>query len=248
MNGKSMIFVGGLVLLIGFLWLFNNLGLTDVNLGRLIATYWPVILLLWGFGALGEGLFGSKDEQGKRTANSGGIISGLILLAIGVIFLGRNLNLFHFNLSLFWKIFWPLVVILIGWSLIRGTRKMTSTKGTHWAVMSGLEFKNKGWKLDDSNVFAFMGGADLDLTTAEIPEREVVLNLVTVMGGIDIRVPRELTVVSEGTAVLGGVDFLQESAGGIISGRKAEYNGDPSSRKKLVIRALAVLGGIEVKH
>jgi predicted membrane protein len=68
------------------------------------------------------------------------------------------------------------------------------------------------------------------------------------MGGIDIRVPRELTVVSEGTAFLGGVDFLQESAGGIISGRKAEYNGDPSSRKKLIIRALAVLGGIEVKH
>jgi uncharacterized integral membrane protein len=248
MGGKSMFLVGGLVLLIGVLWLFNNLGLTNISLGNLITTYWPVILVLWGFDVLGQEFLGRRNQQEKRERNFSSIITGLILLVIGLLILGRNLKFFHFDISLFWKILWPLVVILIGWSLIRGTRRMSGAGGTHWAVMSGLAFKNKGWKLDDANVFAFMGGVDMDLTVAEIPEREVVLNLTAIMGGITLHVPPDLTVVSDGTAVLGGLTILREEAGGIIASRKTEYTGDPASRKKLIINALTVMGGVEVKH
>ena len=248
MSGRNMIFVGGLLLVTGFVWLFNNLGLTNLDIGSLLRTYWPVIIILWGFDVLGQELLSRKKEQREKVPHTNNIVIGLLLLLIGFLILGRNLKLFQFNLSLFWNIFWPLVVILIGWNLIKGTRKMSGAGGTHWAVMSGLEFKNKGWKLEDANVFALMGGADLDLTVAEIPEREVVLNLTAVMGGITIKAPPDITIVSEGTAVLGGLTFLRESAGGIIAGRRTEYTGDPASQKKLVINGLAVLGGIEVKH
>lgn len=248
MGGKSMIFVGGLVLVIGLIWLLNNLGLTSIGLGSLIVTYWPAIFILWGFDVLGQEFLGRKNQQEKRAPHTNSVVTGLILLAIGLLILGRNLKLFHFSLATFWNVFWPLVVILIGWSLIRGTRRMSGVGGTHWAVMSGLEFKNKGWKLDDSNIFTLMGGAELDLTVAEIPEREVLLNLIAVMGGITILVPQDITVISEGTAILGGLTFLKESAGGIIAGRRTEYIGDPASQKKIVIKALTVMGGIEVKH
>lgn len=248
MGGKSMFLVGGLVLLIGVLWLFNNLGLMNISLGSLITTYWPVIFILWGFDVLGQEFFGGKNQQEKRERHFSSIVTGLILLVIGLLILGQNLKLFHLNLSLFWKICWPLVVILIGWSLIRGTRRMSGAGGTHWAVMSGLDFKTEGWKLDDANVFAFMGGVNMDLTVAEIPEREVALNLIAIMGGITIRVPSDLTVISEGTVILGGLTFLREETGGIIASRKTEYTGDPASQKKLVINALTVMGGVEVKH
>ncbi|HAF17429.1 MAG: LiaF domain-containing protein [Thermacetogeniaceae bacterium] len=248
MGGRSMIFVGGLIIVIGVIFLLNNLGLTSIGLGSLITKYWPVALILWGFDLLGSEFVGRRNQQEKREPQASTVITGLILLVIGLLILGRNLELIDFDLSFLWKIFWPLVIILIGWSLIRGTKRMSGTKGTHWAVMSGLEFKSKGWKLDDANVIAFMGGADMDLTAAEIPEREVVLNLTAILGGITLYVPRDINIVYEGTAVLGGITFLREEGGGIIAGRKTEYTGDPASRKKLIIKALTALGGIEVKN
>lgn len=108
--------------------------------------------------------------------------------------------MYELDLSVFWKVFWPAVLILTGWGLLR---KTTSSGGFHWAVMSGIELKNEGWKVADGNFVAFMGGVELDLTVADFPEREVVLGLVAVMGGIDVRVPDDLAVECAGTAVLG---------------------------------------------
>jgi len=45
--------VGAIVLIgIGCLFLLNNLGLTDLSLGRLLTTWWPAILILVGVGLL----------------------------------------------------------------------------------------------------------------------------------------------------------------------------------------------------
>jgi lia operon protein LiaF len=122
MRGKSSIFIGGLVLVLGFIFLFNNLGFTSINIGDLIATYWPIVFILWSFDVLGQEFVYKNNENGEKTPHTGSIITGLILLLLGVLILGRNLELFDFDLSILWNVFWPLVVILIGWSLIRGTR------------------------------------------------------------------------------------------------------------------------------
>ena len=45
--------VGALVLVvIGTLFLLNNLGFTDMILGRLLMTWWPAILIVVGLGML----------------------------------------------------------------------------------------------------------------------------------------------------------------------------------------------------
>ncbi|MFC3549759.1 LiaI-LiaF-like domain-containing protein [Lysobacter cavernae] len=45
--------VGALVLVvIGTLFLLNNLGFTDMSLGRLLTTWWPAILIAVGLGML----------------------------------------------------------------------------------------------------------------------------------------------------------------------------------------------------
>ncbi|HZX76511.1 MULTISPECIES: LiaI-LiaF-like domain-containing protein [Lysobacter] len=45
--------VGALVLVvIGTLFLLNNLGFTDMSLGRLLMTWWPAILIVVGLGML----------------------------------------------------------------------------------------------------------------------------------------------------------------------------------------------------
>lgn len=40
------------LIVIGALFLLNNLGLTDLSLGRLISTWWPAILIAVGIGML----------------------------------------------------------------------------------------------------------------------------------------------------------------------------------------------------
>ena len=44
----------------------------------------------------------------------------------------------------------------------------------------------------------------MDLTAAEIPDGETLLDLTAIMGGIDVKIPPDLAVVYEGTAILGG--------------------------------------------
>jgi len=69
-----------------------------------------------------------------------------------------------------------------------------------------------------------------------------------VMGGVDIIVPPGIKVECDSTAVLGGVQFINEESGSIIASRKSEYGGEPESGKKLVLRCLAIMGGVEIKH
>ncbi|MDD4335327.1 MAG: cell wall-active antibiotics response protein [Desulfotomaculaceae bacterium] len=234
--------LGIAIIALGVVLLLNNFNIIDVSAGYLISTYWPLLLVLWGIDLLLPGAGSRSFKPGRK---SGALITGLILIALGLLVIGHNLDLYELDFSFFWSLFWPVVIILIGWSLLRST---SGSDGFHWAFMSGIELKQKGWKLEDGSFFALMGGIDIDLNTAEIPEGEVRLNVTAVMGGIKIIVPPGTTVEYEGTAVLGGVKFFNEDSGGIIAVRKSEYKGDPESGTKLILRCTAIMGGIEIKH
>lgn len=240
------ILLGLVVIALGIVWLLRNLGVVEVDIGDLFATYWPVLLLVWGIDALVSAM-SSPARQERRPAGvlSGTGLLGLILIVLGLVILGRNMGLYWVDLSALWRVFWPAVIILLGWGLIRGA---SGRGGTHWAVMSGIELKNRGWRLEDGNYIAFMGGADLDLTCADIPERETLLNLTAVMGGIDVKVPADLEVECEGTAILGGVKFFDEEGGGIVTARKTTQRGAEGSQRRVVIRAWTLMGGVEVKR
>lgn len=207
------LFLGILIIALGIVWLLNNLGVTRLEIGELFSTYWPLIFVAWGIDVLVRGW------SGERLAGSN-VVNGIILVGIGALILGRNLGYYQINFSLFWKILWPVVLILVGWSLLRGA---VGYGRTHWAVMSGLELKNHRWRLEDASYIAFMGGVDLDLSVADIPNQETTLNLTAVMGGIDVKVPADLEVECQGSAILGGVTFFHEEAGGIIANRSTVH-------------------------
>ena len=242
---RGPMWLGILAILFGLLWFLNNIGLTQTDIGRLFVAYWPVLLILWGAEVLIRDVaYGSQGES-RSTGICSTILNGAILIVIGALILGSNLGIYRLDFSIVWKIFWPVVLILIGWSLLRGT---TSTGGTHWAIMSGIELRNKGWRLESGNMLAFMGGIDIDMTVAEIPEEETVLNLTAVMGGIEVRVPNDVSVECEGTAILGGVTFFGETAGGVISSRRFGGKEVDTSKKKVIIYCRTIMGGIEIKQ
>lgn len=109
--------LGGLILIgLGGMFLLRQMGYTDFNLSSLISDYWPVILI-----ALGVKRFLAPDHDHSRFSAT---LGGFFFLAIGLFFLGRNLDWFDYSAGDFFKMLIPLMLIGGGLTVIfkpRGT-------------------------------------------------------------------------------------------------------------------------------
>ena len=158
----SRYFLGFLVIAFGFILLLNNFGLAKVNLGNLIGTYWPLVLVLWGINHL-TAPFKQSSYQGVKVESkfrSGDLISGILLVTIGLLLILRNMGLYLGDLSFLWKLFWPVIIISVGIILLKGTRPNSEGKN-HAAIMGGIELgKNSTWNLKSDSYWAVMGGIE----------------------------------------------------------------------------------------
>ncbi|KKO53617.1 cell wall-active antibiotics response protein LiaF [Paenibacillus sp. DMB20] len=103
-RGWNQLFGGLLLIGIGVYFILHEMGIVQPSLGRMIATFWPVILIWVGL----QGMFNQRD-------NVGGFIGSLIPLIIGLFFLGRNLDLVYFSFGDMIKLGLP--AVLIGYGL-----------------------------------------------------------------------------------------------------------------------------------
>jgi predicted membrane protein len=237
------------IVVVGVLLLLKNLGLNiDIDISQILS-YWPVIPLLLGLNWLFLSFGSTKAEEGKKVFFSWGLFTtALIAIAVGVVFLGRNLGLFQIDTRLFWNLLWPFVLILIGINLLRG-RVVSDGKGGRFSFMGGSNVGGaQPWNLESGSYFALMGGLEMDLTSAIVAEGETILDLTAIMGGIDVKMPRDMAVIYDGSAVLGGVTFKDHEDGGIIGGRRIEANINSENKRVVRIQARAIMGGIEIKE
>jgi hypothetical protein len=101
------------------------------------------------------------------------------------------------------------------------------------AVLGGFERRVSTPDFRGGEITAVMGGCALDLREASIV-KEAVLNVFTIWGGINIKVPPDWTVVLNGTPVMGG--FAEKTVT------------PPDGSKRLVITGYAIMGGVEVRN
>ncbi len=237
--------IGLIIIVSGVLLIMENF--IDIET-RSIFSYWPVIPLVVGLNWLFLSFRSTGTGQsGKVSFSWGQFVSAIILITFGVIWLGSNMNLIDgVYRETFWKVLFPTILILAGITLIKG--RSGTGGGDRMALMGGIDMGKSAWKLESTNYFAFMGGVDIDLTTAEIEEGETVLDLTAIMGGIDVRIPKGLHVVYEGSAILGGVNFVGHEDGGIITNRKIEHNANTEDKRVVILKCTAILGGIEIKE
>lgn len=104
------------------------------------------------------------------------------------------------------------------------------------AILSGFERKGRWTVPGRFNCFAFMGGGEIDLREANFADREVVINCVAVMGGMNVIVPPGVEVVVRGIGIMGGFDHREE-------GR----SGDPGA-PRVIITGFAFWGGVGVER
>ncbi|GAC1429164.1 MAG: hypothetical protein NVSMB7_05870 [Chitinophagaceae bacterium] len=105
---------------------------------------------------------------------------------------------------------------------------ITSVLGSTHRVVTSKNFKG-------GDITCFMGGAEIDLSQADI-NGTVILDVTTVMGGAKLIVPTNWEVKPEITNVLGGVEDKRQVQGKII-----DFN------KVLLLRGTTFMGGIELR-
>ncbi|WP_344618224.1 hypothetical protein [Dactylosporangium salmoneum] len=109
---------------------------------------------------------------------------------------------------------------------------LTSRSGATWYfnILGGTK-RRGAWKMpQDMRVLGPLGGANLDLCEAGLPEHPV-LTKISLIGGCSLRVPQDVEIEVEGFRLFGGVRI--EPATG------------PTTRK-LKVREYSLVGGVHV--
>lgn len=106
---------GLMLVAVGVVILMNQTGMTTFSVGDLFRTFWPVILIVVGF-------------QGLFVQRSGGYLWNGIVVALGVVFLGRNLGWIEMELGNLFKFIVPLAIIWFGLHMIFGGGRMKRDK------------------------------------------------------------------------------------------------------------------------
>ncbi|PBC63470.1 hypothetical protein BKI49_13845 [Streptomyces sp. Tue6028] len=104
------------------------------------------------------------------------------------------------------------------------------------AILSGFERRGRWTVPKRFNSFAFMGGGEIDLREANFADRDVVINCVAVMGGVNVIVPPGVEVVVRGIGIMGGFDHREE-------GRP----GEPGALR-VIVTGFAFWGGVGVER
>jgi len=136
----------------------------------------------------------------------------------------------------------PIVLIIIVASILflavndasnASERQASSTASTFdsSAFLSGVDQRNSSADFRGGKAEAFMGGVKLDFRDAIMHGDEARIEVSAIMGGIELRVPRNWTVVNRVVPILGGVEDNSSSR---------------DSNKRLVIEGTVVMGGLDI--
>ncbi|MBD0747529.1 DUF1707 domain-containing protein [Streptomyces sp. CBMA152] len=111
----------------------------------------------------------------------------------------------------------------------------TATSRGAFALWGGFGRRGTWTIASKFTAFAMWGGGEIDLREARFESRETVIRCFTIMGGMGVTVPPELTVRVRGFGLMGGF------------GDRATGDGTPGS-PTVTITGFALMGGIGVER
>jgi len=220
---------GLLVIALGAIFLGDNLELFD---GReALRAFWPAAFVLVGLVVLLE----------PRRHGGSGRAWGLVWVVAGAWIFAHQRDWIEID---FWELFFPGVLLAVGATLVwralgggRGRRAAgegDESEPRAFALMSGNEIRSTSAAFRGADLGAFMGGVNLDLTGAKLAGDEAEIDVFAMWGGIEIRVPREWTVVGKVMPLMAAFEDKTQP--------------EPAATKRLVVRGVVVMGGVEVKN
>jgi len=246
--------VAGTILLgLGTIFLLDNFGVLDA---RDVLRFWPAILLALGLTRL---LAPSRPEE-----RAGGIV---LTIVGGVFLMrALRIPWFHIRMiwpalllalgaSLIWQALrgsrGPYRTFSeigsrarrgaqAGLDAVRDLSADPSDAGSvlkEFALMGGGERIVRSQDFRGGEVTAIMGGFQIDLRGAAIAGDTATIEVFTLFGGIEFKVPQAWTVEMSGTPILG-----------MVSNTTSPIRDESAAAKTLILRGAAIMGGIEVKN
>lgn len=212
--------MGLAIVAVGVGFLLGNLDVLNFN--ELASRWWPLVVILAGI------LIFINDTKSYLWA--------LLVTGLGVLWQLQRLEITDVNP---WQLFWPAVIIIVGLSVIlnRSATKRKVNKAERddvTAILGGSEQRNTSEDFKGSKMTAVMGGVKLDLHKAVI-KKEATVEVFAFWGGVELIVPRDVTVKNQTSAILGGVEDKTEREGG-------------KDAPVLYVVGDVIMGGVEIKN
>ena len=215
--------IGGVVFIVaGLFLLMEKLGWIP---GGFVLHFWPMIFVLIGL---------------VKVIYAGGRPTGVVLIALGIFLQLQQIGIIHLN---FWDL-WPVLIIIAGvgmlWQALVKEGPAISSNEQFDAVyiFGGGERRVNTSRYRGGRLFAMFGGYKVDFYHADFEGSQAVLEANAVFGGGEIRVPEHWLVSVQGMGIFGAYED-----------KTRHFQPDPSKpTKTLVIKGVAIFGGIEVKN
>ena len=226
MKDYTKYIIGFLLIFIGLILGLNAFGITNINL--FFSGWWTLFIIIPSL----VGLINDKDKT-----------SSLIFLIIGVWLFLAERDLIEYELLV--KLLLPVILISIGLLLVfkdvlsingKEIKKINANNkdnNDYIAVFGSQDLKFDNEKIENMDLKSIFGGIKLDLRDAII-EKDIVINTLSVFGGIDIYVPENVKVKVSSTPFFGGVD---------VKRRK----GDSKNEVTVYLNSVCIFGGVDVK-
>lgn len=119
--------------------------------------------------------------------------------------------------------------------VFRKRRRLYAGERKHFLVtQGGAQVRPTPNELRDAVISVMMGGLRLDLREVKLDVRPAHLDVLAVMGGVELLVPEDWRVQSDVEAVMGGVEDAREGPA------------DPDRPVDLSLRGRVIMGGLEI--
>lgn len=222
MKNPARALFGLALVVVGGLFLAEATDLID-DAGDILSRWWPVGLILVAVVA-----YLSSPRQW---------VGPVIIGSIGVLTLLTTTDVVEGSV---WQFFWPAIFIFLGVSLLfRRSGGPRPGKGTdaieHFNAFSGSELASRSSAFRGGSIGVVFGSVELDLRDAT-PAPDARLDVFTMFGGSEIRVPEDWRVDVKGFPLFGGFE-------NVTTRRRL-----PADAPSLEIDATVLFGGLEVKY
>jgi hypothetical protein len=236
---RPQVFIGILLMVAGLVLVVDRLGLlATAGIWR----YWPILVI-----AMGASMFVGAPDSQRRFWGSHRRFWGTFWTLLGAWLLLRSLGIITVGLGEF---IGPLILIYIGVRLVTRTTSYRMPFGSPgpndaahlFVMMSETRRIIHDNPFQAAQISAFMGGCQLDLRPATIPPGgEAVIDVFSMMGGTEIWVPANWTVVSQIAPVMGSVEDKRLPA-------MPAPAGTTEAPRRLLLRGIVVMSGLKIKN
>ena len=185
---KRNIFWGVLLILVGILFLGRNMDWWDFSI--FFRGWWTLFLIVPSIISIFR-----RESMG----------TSFLILVLGVLLLLASQKVIEW--STIWKVFVPVIIIVVGLSIIFGNRKVRKPKVNakeYVAIFSSVD-EVIGKIESDFKVTSVFGGVELDLRDVKLKD-DLVIDCFTLFGGIDIRLSKDIKVEVNGLPIFGGIE------------------------------------------